>query len=627
MEQALSRQLAPEAVLSRLSRAGLDVDRELRQMLGGGSPNAIHAMAAETLGEGSAVWTTNFDELIEAAARTAAVEFHRRLPGDSPDCDCGLGHLVKMHGTLSGERVLARSEDVLVPLAQPWLKRLAADLRGVEVAIVGYAGADIDLRTGLRDALRLAAKAVWFGTERDRDPLRRRFANVLATGRLQLMISSRPDWAAFDWGSRRGLVGSIPDELITQLYDPAPPPKAHAQYEPNHLLRARVLDDIGDGGEGHAGGARREYRRALLVGPRRRVAAGALYSSGMIHGARWRAAVVPCLSVLCALPVRWSWPHRQRLPYLTWNVLPDRRLPILDRSLATLGYEAAIMMAAANAAKEVDPRRAVQLGLQAQKDAIARRDPADVAWATFVLSLALRWRGDLAAAAEQAARLADGYDALAGPTWVAWGHFEVGAVMALRGELPDAQRQMQLAVEVFTAAGSIFTFDAWCGMIAICRAAGDSVGQRTAYDEARRLVERGSLRRRFKRDVLMVEDAEDARARSDLDEAERLYGSLSRSRTIAQELLGWLGLGEVQRQRGERPEASWTALRRSRAVGFGYGEVHAAVTLGLAGEITEEAAEEQIAHSVYVPPVRDDVAGLGRYCQGRDPTAHVLCFP
>jgi len=38
---------------------------------------------------------------------------------------------------------------------------------------------------------------------------------------------------------------------------------------------------------------------------------------------------------------------------------------------------------------------------------------------------------DITAAAEQAARLADGYDALAGPSWVAWGHFESGATKAL----------------------------------------------------------------------------------------------------------------------------------------------------------------------------------------------------
>jgi len=331
--------------------------------------------------------------------------------------------------------------------------------------------------------------------------------------------------------------------------------------------------------------------------------------------------------VLCSLPVPGRWAHRQRLPYLTWNVPPDRRLRIIERSLARVGPDPAIVIAAANAAKEVDPRRAVELGVEAQQQAMSRHSPAATAWATFTLSLALRWTGDVAAAAQQAARLADGYDALAGPTWTAWGHFELGAIKALTGELSDAREQMQLAIEVFTAAGSMFAFDAWSAMIAICRAAGDTQGQRDAYRNARDLLNGDQLRSRFKRDVLMVEDAEWARQQGNLEEAAALYRELSSSPTLAQELLGRLGLGEVQRRRGERPLDAWRALQRSDDVGFGYGQVHAAITLGLAGELSQAEAERRIADSVYDPPARPGEAGLSRFCQGADAAAHVLCFP
>ncbi len=622
LDPARLSQLAPEALLSRLQSAGLDIDSELRQILSGGHPNALHVMAAELLRSGSAIWTTNLDELIETAAGQAGIPFHRLLPGDEPGCRCSRGHLVKVHGTLSGERVLARSEDVLLPLAQPWLDRLARDVEGAQVAIVGYAGADIDLRTGLRDAFTVTKQAVWFARDSDREPLNRRFTRPLADGCLRLDLSERPDLAALDWGAARDLTDRIPAELLAQASEPASAAVVSVEYHANHLLRARVLDDFGRGPD-----ARGQYARALVHGPRRRLAARALYSSGMIHGALWRPAVVTSLNAFCALPARSRWAHRQRLPYLTWNVPPDRRLRILERSLARLGPDPPIVLAAANAAKEVDPPRAIELGLDAQQEAMFRQDPADTAWATFTLSLALRWTGDITAAAEQAARLADGYDALAGPSWVAWGHFESGATKALKGELAEAHEQMQFAIEVFTAAGSMFAFDAWCAMIAVCRAKGDLPGQRDAYEKARRLLAGDTLRRRFKHDVLMVEDAEYARQRGNLEEAHALYSELSRSPTLAQELLGRLGLGELQRRRGEQPKDAWHALTRSDELGFGYGQVHAAITLGLAGEITTTEAEQRIADSVYDPPVRPGETGLTRFCQGADPSAHVLCFP
>lgn len=60
--------LAPEALLSRLQTRRVDVDAELRRMLSGGSPNALHSACAQALARGQPVWTPNFDELIEGAA-------------------------------------------------------------------------------------------------------------------------------------------------------------------------------------------------------------------------------------------------------------------------------------------------------------------------------------------------------------------------------------------------------------------------------------------------------------------------------------------------------------------------------------------------------------------------------
>lgn len=617
------RQMAPEALLSRLKSAGIDIDDELRRMLSGGEPNALHYLAAAVLKSSGAVWTTNFDELIEDAAQRSGVAFHRLLPDDNPACECGLGHLAKVHGTLSGTRVVARSEDVLLPLPSAWLGRLRDDLDGATVALVGYAGADIDLRTGLRDALTGTAGAVWFGTSFDELPLGRRFANVVASGALSLRLSGRPDLEFLQWGEAEGLVAAIPTDVWTKAQQPVDSPLVpRASYRADDLLRARMLDDFGHGVE-----ARRFYRSALRRGPNRRRAARAVFSSGLIHGAPWRSTLVRALDVACAAPLRWHWPHHHRLVYLTWNTPPAERWAGAQRALEVAGDDAQILLSAANAAKEVEPRRAVQLAQRAQRAAEDGRRPADAAWATFTLSMALRWLGDIAKARTQAARLSDGIDALAGPVWVAWGHFEAGAVAALDGHLAVAQQEMQLAYEVFAAAGSRFEYDALCGAIAVHRAAGDMAAQRAAYAEARRLVDEGIRTSRFAREVLMVEDGEFARQRGQLEQAESVYAQLSASPTAAQHLLGLLGLGEVQRARAEAPEAARRAFARSQQLGFGYGEVHAAVTLGLAGAMTEEEAESCIAASLYDPVERDDVNGLLRYCVGPDPEQHLLCFP
>jgi tetratricopeptide (TPR) repeat protein len=616
------RRMAPEALLSRLVSAGIDIDAELRALLSGGEPNALHAVAAEVLRRGDSVWTTNFDELIETAAAGADAKIHRLTPGDDPHCECERGHLVKVHGTLTAERVLARSEDVLTPLADPWLVRLRRDLAGARVAIVGYAGADIDLRSGLADALSDARTATWFGRQADDGPLRRRFARPLGDGRLKLVLVERPDVAALTWARDEGLDRNVPARLAARLAEPIVRAELAATFTADRLLRARVLDDFG-----RTHDARTGYRSALLLGPRRREAGAALFSSGLIHGAPWRPAVVAGLNAASAMPVGWAWPHRRRLPYLTWNVDAEPRLRALESSLRVVGEDPPIELAAANAAKEVDPMRAIELAERAQRRALEAGSPAELAWATFTLSLALRWHGDVARAGVQAAQLVDAYGPLASPGWTAWGHFESGAVAALAGKLGEATEQMLLATELFTAAGSEFAFDAWCGTIAVHRAIGDQDFRTIAHREARRLLRTGRLRRRFKREVLLVEDGELARQEGRFDDAAAIYEELAGSATLAQRVLGLLGAGEVQRHRGREPVGASEALRVSDERSCGFGQVHACVTLGLAGAMDVAEAERRIAASVYDPPVRADADGLLRFCQGPNPDDHVLCFP
>ena len=295
-------------------------------------------------------------------------------------------------------------------------------------------------------------------------------------------------FAALDWGEKRGLTTAIPPSLLRDAArEPILP--TPVDYGPNALLRARVLDDFGKARE-----ARQLYGVALRRGPKRRRAAKALYTSGLIHGAPWRAATVGALSFACRLPIAWGWPHRQRLPYLTWNLPPNERLPLLIRPLDRLDEDPKVLLAAANAAKEVEPIFAAELAARAQQNAIEASEPGNMAWATFVLAFARRWHGDLQAASAAARELADGYDALAGPVWIGWGHFELAAIASFSAELEAARTEVELAVEVFATAGSIFEFDAWCAALAIARAAGDIDRQRRALQRARELLEVGPLR-------------------------------------------------------------------------------------------------------------------------------------
>ena len=133
------------------------------------------------------------------------------------------GHLVKIHGTFSGQRVIARSEDVLAPLPGPWLRRLESDLTAAHVAIVGYAGADIDLRSGLRQALIAATDVRWFGMPMDRIPLETRFPRLAKGGTFAFQESDRPDLAFLDWAARYDLTVNTPADVAAATAGPLPP--------------------------------------------------------------------------------------------------------------------------------------------------------------------------------------------------------------------------------------------------------------------------------------------------------------------------------------------------------------------------------------------------------------------
>ncbi len=59
--------LAPEPFMLALQRSDIDITGWLLALLGGGAPNAAHRVLVQLSQAGAAVWTVNFDKLIERA--------------------------------------------------------------------------------------------------------------------------------------------------------------------------------------------------------------------------------------------------------------------------------------------------------------------------------------------------------------------------------------------------------------------------------------------------------------------------------------------------------------------------------------------------------------------------------
>jgi hypothetical protein len=138
--------MLPEPFLQALS-GSVDVVAWLRELLGSGSPNAVHYLLATLSRAGAAVWTVNFDELIERAGGSGI-------------------EISKPHGTLSGQMVFT-SDDVLRGLSPEWEAKLRASVSGRIALFIGYSGNDLDFRPIWDDVLRSADHVVWyvFGTD------------------------------------------------------------------------------------------------------------------------------------------------------------------------------------------------------------------------------------------------------------------------------------------------------------------------------------------------------------------------------------------------------------------------------------------------------------------------------
>jgi hypothetical protein len=165
--------LAPEALLLLLDRAGVPVSTLLLDLFNQACarPSVVHEIAAAAAADGAAVWTTNYDTLIEEAAAlrgrpvgTVNVPF---------GADPGAHGIVKVHGSLNrrvevgspwtiGEGLIYTVPPLLLGLRPAWRERFVDDVRDSHLVVLGYAGADIDMYPELVRAVEIAARVSWF---------------------------------------------------------------------------------------------------------------------------------------------------------------------------------------------------------------------------------------------------------------------------------------------------------------------------------------------------------------------------------------------------------------------------------------------------------------------------------
>jgi hypothetical protein len=164
----------PEQLFYRIARLGptykLSINTTLLKYLSGRPPNRNHFVLAEALQAGSSVWTTNYDILIEEAARTLGTTCHVLAWPDSPNCErkpCNDPHLFKPHGTFRGtdpgdQHLIYESQQVLAGLRPDWDEAFRRGLDAAPVVVAGYRGNDIDLMPVFADAVGAGAQVMWF---------------------------------------------------------------------------------------------------------------------------------------------------------------------------------------------------------------------------------------------------------------------------------------------------------------------------------------------------------------------------------------------------------------------------------------------------------------------------------
>lgn len=637
-ETAKVKAMGPEVFMHciRLGLREAPLNEWLASILGVGEPNAVHAVLAQALDEGHRVWSFNVDELIERApaggedqttakARRDRWVAHRSKefrPVDEPPPPPE-ARLFKPHGSVSLRNFIFRTDQVLYPLPPTWAAQLRAACDKAEVVVIGYRGADIDMRVILDETLRGANSIRWFvHTEDDWDEM-----TSFLPALQKLEPASRSDNPSRDflrWASERKLDVYVTDKqraLIEQRE------KRKIPYPVGNklLARAYLWERLNEPDDAAAAFAEEVIARG--VGHRRKEAAIRYlklrwYQQARETRQRGTAPMMPRL--IRAVD--------QRLPMAFRKIravdqrFPEHRLPLsvgrrLRRAhimlLSSVYGEHNLAANLAQGADENDPAtwivRAKALRNQGHCDealaasiaasrlavpakATMRGHPDEAAHAVFERVFALIWLGRWDEAERELSTMYDGYDGQAAARWLGWSRYLKGGLKLLQGCPSDAERELRAASDYFASDDDSGRRSLACDVL--MRAVKRSEGQPDTSEMSLppiRLAVIDQLRA-----SIDIEIAEAARMIGDFDLAIPRYQPIAR--LTAQPMLSTaalIGLAEAGVASASMDAATIAASiseaeQQARQSGFRHLEAAAIITSCRAGQRTVSDALRQL---------------------------------
>jgi SIR2-like domain len=553
----VAQALAPEPFLSDLKLGRVDIEGWLGEVLGRGSPNAVHHAVAQLAAGGARVWTVNFDRLIEQIAIGLKTVSWPDTPGSAED-------LVKAHGSLGGPLIIG-AEQVLTPLPSGWVDRLRTDVTDRIVIFVGYSGRDLDFQPIWNSVLENAREVLWFERPDPCDPPRvvdeRRkrllLVDIDRRGRLTFpppvappegvaATNPNPSWDFLAWCSSRRLV-DVDAALVSALFDPRPMTRLPLLPGDTSWARASIAGHLG------AYSTMRAEYSSLVLSRRSAEAARLLVRSFITHGGARMAAL---LTVAYALPpVGRLAKGREMLlrKRLTAAYRLGRHRLVLRRTrrLRADALSTWLILRSASLRLLGSLDDAATVADEALRRARLERHVVRTAHAAFQKNMALLWSERIEAATSCLQDELEPLAAVAANRWIAWSQFIAGALEVRGGDPGRALSQLRLAKERFMAEGLVDG--------AISTAIAALAAHRLAQDQHSFALELEQLRllrgtaasgqlyyarhSRFTAEAIAFEEAEFARCHlSDLVTAERLYADLTRSPYPIHEALGLLGL-------------------------------------------------------------------------------------
>jgi tetratricopeptide (TPR) repeat protein len=587
----------PEAIfrlLDQIDRTALQ--RGLLQVLSGGTPNKTHHAAANLLAAGGVVWTTNFDTLIERAAGLEPIA-DPRIAFDQRDLASFTNpnvRLIKPHGSLARfDSLIFRSQDVFRLLPQPIRDRLVQDVKDYFFVFLGYRAWDLDLKPILSDAVNQFGEGLWFTKPEEENYVKETFAAAVETGRLQICAAEKPSELFWKWSSANGLLSGLPTEVISS---------------PNIEPLVSLVDNP-------------------------RIAASLLRRCGALSIARSLLWDELCGLRLSALEPYFSILRQQRSSVgqvydAIRAVLNLIRPSTFDNGLYRLAYtffESGAYSVASSVAglsiSRASPTRRVQLGASLRmagrlEEALAvlptvpQDDPDLVdleARVAFERAISLRWLGRETEALALIQAVRDRV-AHAGTHWTGWFYFEEATCLTLRNNTLAAERTALKADDIFRGTENLIgRIDTQILLCTVCRLRGQPDEAWKYLESADQLLQLDGGRRSFTRRACEFERGELLRINGRYEEAARSYRQLRKTRSRLHRSHGFLGLAELERDRGQLSatiEFARYAKRGYNTIGCRWGECQAIVTLYLAGDFSKDAAEREIRETAY------DVPGL-----------------